>query len=114
MFLDVKECIIAKYLKGEISKTRADEMIGVIELEKKNIQTEKEFQELMRKLIKTQFPELKDFFEAYRMKASEWMSENAIRRVDELIDKGKIKEAEMIMGLLEEMEGIPENLFMEN
>ncbi len=104
MFLSVKDFIVSKYLKGEISKTRADEMIGVIQLETKNAKTERDFQIIVKKLIKTQFSELKDFFKAYRMKANEWMSENAINRVDELIDQGKIKEAEMVMGLLEEIE----------
>jgi hypothetical protein len=104
MFLNIKDFIISKYLKGEISKTRADEMIGVITLETKGIKTEQDFQEVIRKLTKTQFPELKDFFKAYRMKASEWLSDNAIDRVDELIDEGKIKEAEMVMGILEQME----------
>jgi hypothetical protein len=105
MFLNIKEFVIAKYLKGEISKSRADEMIGVIELETKDDKSEQEFQETVKKLMKTQFPELKDFFEAYRMKASEWLSDVAIERVDNLIDEGKIKEAEMVMGLLEEIEG---------
>ena len=104
MFLDIKDFIISKYLKGGISKVRADEMVEVVQVETKSIKTEQEFQEIIKKLIKTQFPELKDFFKAYRMKANEWMSGNAIKRVDELIDQGKIKEAEMVMGLLEEIE----------
>ena len=104
MFLNIKDFIISKYLKGEISKTRADEMAGVIQLETKDVKTEHDFQIIVKKLIKTQFPELKDFFKPYRMKANEWMSGNAIERVDELIDQGKMKEAEMVMGLLEEIE----------
>ncbi len=105
MFLDVRDYIIAKYLRGEISKARADEMIGVIELEKGEMKNEKDFQDIIRRLIKTQFPELKGFFKAYRMKASEWMSGNAIQKVDTLISEGRLKDAEMVISLLEEMEG---------
>ena len=104
MFLDVRDFITAKYLKNEISKTRADEIIGVIEIESKDVKNAHEFQMTIMRLERTQFPELRGYFKAYRMKAGEWMDDMALEKIEKLIDQGKWKEAEEMMSLLEQME----------
>jgi hypothetical protein len=104
MFLDVKEYVTGIYLQGQITRGRADEILAVISFESKKIKSEHEFQEMIERLIKTQFPELKGFFTAYKMKAGEWLDSIAVDRIDKLIDQGKLQEAEMVMGVLEEME----------